>query len=999
MPASFNLFELLDLDPGPPEPDGATIRQSLGARIETWNRDQVQGNPKQQRLAKRNLERRAEIEAVAGDSRLLKEHAAEARTRRKEARKAAIVELDDAIEILRSSGQYDEKALDRLVKQLGVLSRAEIEKRLKAAGISLRNAERRKRSSGPEPLDRKAMAEISGLLEILEQENLYEFLDLRPQSSTRALQDKAKQIYQDNIRRGRTDARSTAASELAGKSQSQVFADDESRARYDAALALVALQDLRPNLDLAGEDRVITSAELDKLVEIARRRGVEAEVAIDFIVDYAEKKKWVVQSEDTLPAEALQRCGFCLELNEADSERCRQCGEALELACPRCGESTPSSASACTRCGCRTGDAPMVRDLLTRGRRLLATGQLVEAKAAFEEALVLWPDWQPAVETLAELNRRAKELDEARAAIEALIDQSRIGAARSRLESAVGQLGGEAFEGLKARIDPEMERAERHFAEARAHLGAGRTEQGLSSLEACLGICADHGPAAKLLARHPPSAPSRLAISELAGGFRLEWSPAPGRISGYRVVRKAGGRPHHADDGQCIARVSGRSADDVEVEPGKAWFYAVFSERSGIPSVAGAVQGPYRRLVGVSEISATAGDRRVDLSWTRPPGCREVEVVRLPCEGVSKREWRMAGESLADEGLRNGVSHRYQVTALFPPFEKGEEERSAKRLVEVVPEAPAPPVLDLEVVRNGRKITATWTPIDGARVELRRSGPTDSSAGGSLPEGLVVSEARLEELGVRLAGSELGHLEDRLPGPGIFRFVPLTRGRGQAVVGRAVTVTSVDPVADLRHRMTSGDLALQWRWPRGIDQVRICWDYQRPVESPREHQGPQETLTRSAYERQGYWRLPNPEAAMHYFSVFAESAEGAFSEARRLVATLGHEVAVRYRLVRERSGWRRRLSGVFLEMVAEETVALPRLMVVAKEGKVPLSAKDGKRVADHPAGPLEKDRPARIEIPSEAWIPSSCFKLFLHESSEATGFRLLPAPRRELELS
>ncbi len=996
-----NFYLLLELDLA--VDDWGAIEKRLQEKRRAWSMDRNQGNPKARRRAARNLALLSEIETVLKDPETRRQEAREAKKRRQEILKQQLRELDEAIGLIRSSGgTCDQAQLKKLVGRFEkLLSPAEIKKRLRAAGVELAGAGRKRRRRIKERIDKVTASNIRRNLEHLELASLYEFLELRPQSSPRALADRADEIYKENQRLGKTDADASARNELAGLCK-KLFRDGGEKEKYDNTLALEAMECLKENIELAGADRIINRAEMDTLVQQARQRGVSAEDARSYLEDYASKRKWVVQQDAEMAPEDLRACGFCGVLAPAGVSQCPGCGEALEISCPRCGTENPTQNAACTTCGCRVGDAPLVKGLVKEAERRALSGAFSEALQCLEKALHYWPDWQPAIDARRQIEGRRKEREDELAAIEKEVQERRLAAARAAFERFERRWGGAGLERIRKRLDNGLTQAEAAYRAGERRRRAGDLEAALDRFDEALAACVDFAPALAALSASPPSPPARLEVRELAAGFRLSW-PASGirRSVAYRVRRKAGGAPRSAGDGTDLGEVRGTRLDDVTVSVGEPCYYSVFAVRSGVASREAAGSGPHLRTAEVGGLAAMTGNREATLRWRRPPGCRQVKVWRSspsapggPGDGT---ELTVAGDSVHDTGLENGCRYGYLVVACFAdPKRSGGEIRTTGETVIVTPVAPPDAVEDLRASRHGRTVMLAWSPVAGATVQLRQS----SRPPAHMP-GQIFAVSQLEQFGSPVAGASAGSAQISLEDQGRIYVVPFSVAAGTAVAGQAVEVTHLDPVAGLQARRAGSGILLTWDWPPGLEEVAVCHAPDRYPEDPRGHAGARVRVTRREYERGGGWLLRHPERVAHYFSVFVKAGDDLYAPAARALVGMGQTASVAYRVVVKKTLLRRSVEDAWLELTlqgANGRIVLPELLVVGKARQVPLSSSDGELITSVPSVSFDGGS-ARIPIPSRSWPGAPYVKLFFRDAAQAREVRLLPAAKERLRVA
>jgi len=297
----------------------------------------------------------------------------------------------------------------------------------------------------------------------------------------------------------------------------------------------------------------------------------------------------------------------------------------------------------------------------------------------------------------------------------------------------------------------------------------GEWAAALEALDRALGYWPGWKPAEaarrKVLEDNPPPPPGGdLRVSPLAAGLRLSWEPAAEDGVTYRVVRKAGGAPHRADDGETVAEVAATQLDDAEAAVGEPTYYAVFSLRHGVASATAVIAGPCLRTADVGEVRARATDGEVRLSWRPPHGCRTVEVWRRTGRPPARRGdgtlMGTASDAWRDRGVSNGALYGYRLVALFrdpsAPFGDRETTGVTTTATPSVPEPPQP-VRGLTARRSGRGLMLRWQWPDGCdEVVVRYSHDDfpDSPAAASGAGSRVTRREYDREAGWMLQGAE-----------------------------------------------------------------------------------------------------------------------------------------------------------------------------------------------------------------------------------------------------
>jgi tetratricopeptide (TPR) repeat protein len=992
---SENFYLLLGLEPH--VDDWPVIEARLRECQRRWALQKNQGAPRDRRNAEKYLKLIPEIQVKLSDPGSRRAIAADAEKELKSRKKDTLRKLDELIDVL-SDRTLDADTLKILQRQLGGgLGEGDILARLTARGFTVAadNAPASP-SKVRSRLDPTIAQGIRDNLRHVQSASLYDFLNLGPRSSPKSLTDAAQELLASLRRKPITQER-TVGEELAGQALA-VFKTAADKERYDNTCAVEAMEGLREHLELAGRRSFLDQTAIDNLLKLARGKGVRPELALEYIQEFAQKRRWGLQRQGDGPAPAPKVCGFCEALARSDKDsRCHECGEELVQPCPRCGQPTPTENQCCSHCGCATGDAPLVKRLLREGRRLAAQGELEQALTCFDQALVYWEHWPEALEEKRRVEVRRRARDAAFAELDALLHAHRLVQAETQLERLQREHGVAGTEAMAHRVRKGLDGADASLRQAEALLRAGRAEDAVEMFLEALGHCSDHPKALQALSACPPLPPSGLEVTPMGASFRLRWNPVPARGSvSYRVQRKAGGVPHGIQDGVTVAEVTSPLCDDPDVPAGMPWYYAVFTLRSGVASQA-LGSGPHLRRAEVSDLVVEAGDGQVVLRWTPPQGCTGVEVWRLegaraPACGQGARV-AVAGDCAVDKGLRNGTSHAYRVVACFTdPADDRSIVKSAGVSAMALPVAPPAAVADLHARREHGDVLLSWTPPPRGDVQIRQTT--------RLPRfsvGRIIALTQAQEYGTLVSAIGPGAAQTALRSQGRVFFIPLSVVEQTAVLGKPVAITTLDEVSHLQSQRVGDNIHLTWAWPTGATEVLVAWSHDACPASPEEAQGGSRRLTQDAYERAGQWTLRNAARARHYFTVFVhDAASGLFSSGARIVEARGLETQIRYCVKARYSLWRRNLQAAWVELQASRDVKeLPAVVAVWKRGMPALSAEDGRIVASSACVSF-REGSARIELPVD--MTKGFVKLFFRDGSHAGEIRLMPAPPSELKI-
>ena len=204
----------------------------------------------------------------------------------------------------------------------------------------------------------------------------------------------------------------------------------------------------------------------------------------------------------------------------------------------------------------------------------------------------------------------------------------------------------------------------------------------------------------------PPPSPTGLAASAGNHEIELKWAAAP-RATNYLVKRAdASGGPYVE-----IATVVGLSHRDTRLENGQTYYYVVTAANAGGESApsAEAQSAPVEPPGVPANITATAGNNQVLLSWNAVPGATYYRVKRATDKrGPYTTTATVARTSTIDNGVDNGKTYYYVVLALNAG---GRSAHSARVTATPVPPPPAP--TNLVALAGNVRISLTW---DGVAV-------------------------------------------------------------------------------------------------------------------------------------------------------------------------------------------------------------------------------------------------------------------------------------------
>ena len=1007
--ALTNLYIILEMDPEIDDPQ--VLEAALGAKQNQWSLDACSSVPALELRATQALKDLDEYRRILRDPDLRAKQAHEARVQLRRDAEQARDTLQKILTMRRHTDDVLETSEmgDLAAQAGGSLVTAEVEQIARGMGfkvVSSRASTDTSASAGLDLMDAQTADRIQTSLDKLGHESLYEFLGpgFNDRTSRDELRGAASKRYSD-LRMKADSPEVTIGKSLAAQCQT-VFKTGEQKKKYDSTLAVQGLETrgFKAILRQAGEDGLITPAEMEQLLEDAPG-GVSKGIAQAYIEAHAARRGWKIlpPTDGAYRASRLLQCGYCgLVARDLDATHCwgADCGHPLVHACPRCKHSSPTADPTCTRCGFQIGNAPLVDALVKKGKALLHRGEAKAALVPIREALRIWPESTDAEELRLRATKIEREQQSTLSQLEGLVRERDLEKARDQAAGLKRRAGGADLDELERRIESGLKRANEAYERGNALARSGKVDEAVDRFAEALGHCRDFRPAVESLRSYPPPAPPKLWVHQITEGFSLDWEPAPSRAAiTYHLVRKDGGTPTSATDGTVLGAVEGTRFEDRGARSGKAWFYAVYTERAGVRSSRAATAGPHVLVAEVADLTVEAGDGQVTLRWSPPAGSYDVEVWRA--EGLSPRRrgegTRLeASETHAFDGnLRNGTRYGYRVIAVYAdPRGGGGVLRSAGVQGAAVPVAPPQPVMDLTASRDDDVVVLTWSPPPapaGVQI-LRTTKPPRFSAGRVLP----LQEAARQ--GTLVSGGS-GRAQAGLGGTGRVFFVPLSVVEGTAVVGEPVVVTNVPDVDNLTAETSGNRIALSWTWPKGAQIALLTCSHEGYANGPEDEDVARYEVTRQAYERVHGWEFRRAPKKRHYFTVFVKEVEGGhFSTGVKTLVSMGQVTTVSYRVRIERTGWlTKKIKAAHVELRCSEPLSLRDVQVRWDAARPPLFASKGTLI-EKASEVIFDDGEARIAIPAEYTRKRGFIKLFFVDPAKAEEVRLQPGSRDELAI-
>ncbi|MCP4213525.1 MAG: fibronectin type III domain-containing protein [bacterium] len=333
-----------------------------------------------------------------------------------------------------------------------------------------------------------------------------------------------------------------------------------------------------------------------------------------------------------------------------------------------------------------------------------------------------------------------------------------------------------------------------------------------------------------------PATPAALHLQESPGGVFCRW-PGGADTEGYILLRKEGAPPGNIDDGIEISRGTAPEYEDTDLINGVLYYYGVFAFNGDYVSPTAAT-GKFILKKPVREAKAVAGNQRIDLSWSLPPGADDVLVRRsdnlLP-HSISDGEHvpHTTKKTLTDTSVKNGATYHYGIFVVYNTV-SGVAYSRGELLRNLTPVGPPKPVEDVRATYQDGEVCVRWTrPSEpGANVSIGDVCITYSDAPLDFEKGDIVD---FSLVGDKVRGwaqmpasfRDNGPREGRIGYYGVFAVsrmskerrledFPMTYSGGEAVN----LLRDVERVKGRREPDRS--IRITWDWPVGCELVYVA---------------------------------------------------------------------------------------------------------------------------------------------------------------------------------
>lgn len=264
-----------------------------------------------------------------------------------------------------------------------------------------------------------------------------------------------------------------------------------------------------------------------------------------------------------------------------------------------------------------------------------------------------------------------------------------------------------------------------------------------------------------------------------------------------------------------------------------------------------------------------------------------------------------------------------------------------------------------------------WAPVSNGSVAILRSTQAMQQ------EEKAISLTHLDQLGTLLDDRGNYALSPWLAAE-LTWYTPVILLRQRAYLGRSQSYYCLEGVSNLQYQHLGSVLRLRWLWPDQCQEVLLSYSTQQDF-SHHDTGVSTCTVSREEYEQRGYYDLRVVASRDCFLLVSATlqlKDQRAVAQGVYLAVRLSGQMVITYAIKRA-TLWQRKLT---LHLTIDPPGPLPALLLVYKEGGLPLRKSDGDLL--HRIAPESQGRGSiQIELPLQSLPVGSFGKLFLEDET------------------
>lgn len=935
-----NYYLLLELDPSEKNP--SKIKNAIDRMQARWSQEKT--HPTKGLFAQKNLEQIKNIRKVMlEDVSLRDEEARTAKQIQSENARKALQELDKSIAIFINDGSITKSQLEEIIKKFKNLIS---EKKIEEIVLSKLNIRKKDDPSGKikRYVDKVIYTEITKNLNELNIRDLYTFLGLPKESQPKDLKAKTDSLYNEIKKFNNKTSEITARQVLIGHCLN-LFKDLDGKEKYDNSLNETKLHELDDQIKLACIGGTLSSNVIDNLTHMATEKGVTVSEARLYIINFANKLN-------------LAKCHSCGHTNEKELRACSRCGKILFIECPKCGNLNAQINEACDKCGFSLSNASEISKLISDCDLAVSRGDCNLALSKLKRIELICPGAPYAKRQEKEINRIKEEQQKFQENINIELAAGRCFKGLELLnELKRSYLGITSTSDLENLLLKSIENAKKNYLIGQTCLASGRSEEAYNYFLTAMSFCKDFKDAKIASLSCIPAPPSNLKAEHGLEGIILSWkgSVAKGNISYEISRRKLESNQSPITQEHSIGKTSGLTYIDTKLTPGETYNYAVFTKREDCFSHSPALVGPILFASNISELRVLPGNKTVNFEWESPSNAINIEVWRNDGTSPNKRgEGKLLNsvtlKSATDPDVINGQDYGYLIIAVFKGFD-GKFVYSNGISVITTPNELPNPISHLTVTRQGLEINASWAPTQNAWVQIYNcTCKPDYKMGDLIP----ISD--LNKLGKKIPNLSSNSARGKIDANNVIHLFPVTIRGSVVIAGKCLALNLFDDVDALRISKDGNELFATWKWPKKSVTVLIAIRQDCFPENHDDEKSIKIFYPRYTYEKNGGYRGPTPNMEQMYMTIFSIIKQGeeeyyssGCSAGARKYFPISQCCTLKYRISKV-NRWFHQTNEYHLKITPNIKTTLPDLILIAKEGGIPLDQKNGRVIITVPKG-------------------------------------------------
>ena len=984
-----NYYILLELNPS--IKDEATINAAITSKQQAWSLER--NHPTKGSVAQQNLGKLSDIKSVLLNPELREKEAEEAKkiliTKEQEKNK----DLITSGSILVKNGEISENDLKALLKKSKFKDFTE-EQALKILKAKIKKEEIAYKDDGIQLLDESVMKKMRTDLNIVSKKDLFDFLSLSPTSSCTLLVQKANEIYNSSSRNANKTAEITATNSLATTCQTYLK-DEVTKKRYQKSLDFESFSEINDLIDLAANDKFIDSSEFQNLILTCTNKGIQVDRAEFYIYEYCKKKGLPPpQKNENAQYKKQIQCSVCHRLNDPSANNCSNCASPLKITCPKCSHVANSIDKACSKCGFNIGDMPNAIYLIRDANVELSKGNFDVAEKYIKEAEFYWPGNPSLVEVKDRIHKSISKSKLVINEIDKLLSERKYASAQIKVNEL--QSINKTHKNIpiyEKQINEHLLAADNFCKKAKSETN---NDKKLDFFLSALEECADFNDAIIGSSSLPIEPPTGLKITINKKMFGLQWSaPSSKRALKYRVIRKENSKPSGFSDGEILAEISNLVYEDFGVTAGKSYYYSIYSVRGNSFSNISETQGPILIADDVQGLSVISGDSTLSFNWDAPILIKRIEIFRSDNSRINKygEGQKMVSpikKSFTDSNLINDMEYFYSIFSIFEDC-TGKEYISEGVRISSIPSSPPSPVSDLAYSVNNKRVNLKWTNPNKGNVQIMRSQNKLNHSVGS-----VFSFNEIQSFGSFLSNSSNSSAFFDIDFQGQIILTPFTIYNNNAILGKEISITSVEEVSNIKSQLSGGKLYLEWNWPAGCDLVQIKYSHEGFPNNGKISNPTIINFTKEQYNHNSGYVINQPANKDYYFTIYTcskVSGKDFLSNGVNELVVNSEIINIGYKVVVKKLFGK----SAFIELKCQYNITLPEIMVVLKYSGIPLKKNDGTCIMN--VNIKISNGCAKIEIPFNQVAKEKYIKLFFVDDNSNKKFQLQMPKKEELELN